>query len=81
MTAGFGAFEGNDLHHAERGSKMTRKTLPIPKENQSPEGPGGTERLNAEETSSAKDTKTSTRTGRQANIEINTTHQGHQQDR
>jgi len=60
---------------------MTRKTLPIPKENQSPERPGGKERLNAEETSSAKDTKTSTRTGWRANIKINTTHQGHQQDR
>ncbi len=60
---------------------MTRKTLPIPKDNQTDKGPGDNERLNAEEASSAKEKNASTRTGRQANIEINTTHQGHQQDR
>ncbi len=60
---------------------MTRKTLPIPKDNQSHQGPGDRERLNAENASSAKEKKASTRTGRQANIKINTTHQGHQQDR
>ncbi len=60
---------------------MTRKTLPIPEENRSHEGSGDNERLNTEEGSPVKEQKVSTRTGRQANIKINTTHQGHQQDR
>ncbi|WP_193604424.1 hypothetical protein [Agrobacterium sp. 33MFTa1.1] len=53
---------------------MTRKTLPIPKDNQTDKGPGDNERLNAEEASSATEKNASTRTGRQANIKINTTH-------
>ncbi len=60
---------------------MTRKTLPIPEENRSQQGPGDNDRLNTEEISAAKEQKVSTQTGRQANIKINTTHQGHQQDR
>lgn len=60
---------------------MTRKTLPIPEENRSQQGPGDNDRLNTEETSAVKEQKISTQTGRQANIKINTTHQGHQQDR
>ncbi|SCX92193.1 hypothetical protein SAMN03159288_00795 [Rhizobium sp. NFACC06-2] len=60
---------------------MTRKTLPIPEENRSQQGPGDNDRLNTEEISAVKEQKVSTQTGRQANIKINTTHQGHQQDR
>ncbi|EMS98563.1 hypothetical protein H009_06187 [Agrobacterium tumefaciens str. Cherry 2E-2-2] len=60
---------------------MTRKTLPIPEENRSQQGPGDNDRLNTEEASAVKEQKVSTQTGRQANIKINTTHQGHQQDR
>lgn len=60
---------------------MTRKTLPIPQDNRSHQGPGDNARLSTGDASSIKEQKASTQTGRQANIKINTTHQGHQQDR
>ncbi len=60
---------------------MTRKTLPIPQDNRSHQGPGDNDRLSTEDASSIKEQKASIQTGRQANIKINTTHQGHQQDR
>ncbi len=60
---------------------MTRKTLPIPEDNRSQQGPGDNDRLSTEDNSFIKEQKVSTQTGRQANIKINTTHQGHQQDR
>ncbi|MDR6590129.1 hypothetical protein J2735_003307 [Agrobacterium tumefaciens] len=60
---------------------MTRKTLPIPQDNRSHQGPGDNGRMSTEDASSIKEQKASTQTGRQANIKINTTHQGHQQDR
>lgn len=60
---------------------MTRKTLPIPEDNRNHQGPGDNGRLSTEDASSAQEQKASTQTGRQANIKINTTHQGHRQDR
>ncbi|MDH0911753.1 hypothetical protein N5C66_21110 [Rhizobium pusense] len=60
---------------------MTTKTLPIPEDNRSHQGPGDNDRLGSEDASSVKEQKISPQTGRQANIKINTTHQGHQQDR
>ncbi len=60
---------------------MSRKTLPIPEDNRSHEGTGDNARLSTEDASLIKEQKASTQTGRQANIKINTTHQGHQQDR
>jgi hypothetical protein len=60
---------------------MTRKTLPIPEDNRSHQAPGDNGRLSTEDASSAQEQKAATQTGRQANIKINTTHQGHRQDR
>ncbi len=60
---------------------MAKKTLPIPEDNKSDFGPGGNSSLDAKQASDLKDQRPSTRTGRQANIKINTTNQGHQQDR
>ncbi|CUX56588.1 MULTISPECIES: hypothetical protein [Agrobacterium] len=60
---------------------MTRKTLPIPESNRSQQGSGDNDRLSTDDTSPVKEQNASTRTGRQANIKINTTHQGHHQDR
>lgn len=59
---------------------MTNKTLPVPPENRSDQGPGGnaTEPVNqAKERSQERSDKT----GRHANIRQNTTNQGYQQDR
>lgn len=60
---------------------MTRKTLPIPGDNRRHQGSRDNARLSTEDASSIKEQKASTQTGRQANIKINTTHRGHQQDR
>lgn len=60
---------------------MTPKTLPIPEDNRSHQAPRDNARLSTEDASSIKEQKASTQTGRQANIKINTTHQGHQQNR
>lgn len=60
---------------------MTRKTLPIPEDNRSHQGPGDNGRLSTEDASSVQEQKASTHAGRHANIKINTAHQGHQQDR
>lgn len=60
---------------------MTRKTLPIPEDNRSHAGPGDNDRLKTEDTSAIKEQNVTDQTGKQANIKINTTHQGHQQDR
>lgn len=60
---------------------MSKKTLPIPEDNRSDFGPGGEKDLNAKEASTDVNQEPSTRTGRQANIKVNTTNQGHQQDR
>jgi hypothetical protein len=60
---------------------MTRKTLPIPEDNRSHQDPRDNARLSTEDASSIRERKASTQTGRQANIKINTTHHGHQQDR
>jgi len=59
---------------------MTRKTLPIPEDNRSHQGPGDNGRLSTEDASSVQEQKGSTQS-RQANIKINTSHQGYQQDR
>ncbi|QCL76995.1 hypothetical protein CFBP5877_25680 (plasmid) [Agrobacterium tumefaciens] len=60
---------------------MAQKSLPIPNDNRSHEGPGDTERLSTEDISLINEEKASARTGQQANVKINTTHQGHQQER
>ena len=60
---------------------MTRKTPPIPEGSRSHQGPGDNDRLRSEDASSVEEQKISPQTGRQANIKINTTHQGQQQDR
>lgn len=60
---------------------MTRKTLPIPEDNRSHQGPGDNGCLSTEDASSVQEQKASTQAGRHANIKINTAHQGHQQDR
>lgn len=60
---------------------MTKKTLPIPEDNRSDFGPGGEKELNPREASDDINREPSTSTGRQANIKVNTTNQGHQQDR
>lgn len=60
---------------------MTKKTPPIPEANRSDYGPGGDQQLDAKEANSELNREPSTRTGRQANIKVNTTNQGHQQDR
>lgn len=60
---------------------MTRKALPIPERNHSQQGLGDSDRLSTEDTCPVKEQGASTQTGRQANIKINMTHHGHQQDR
>lgn len=60
---------------------MSKKTLPIPEDNRSGFGPGGDKSFDAKEASTDVNQEPSTRTGRQANIKVNTTNQGHQQDR
>lgn len=60
---------------------MTKKTLPIPEDNRSDFGPGGGKELNTKDASQDVNREPLTRTGRQANIKVNTTNQGYQQDR
>jgi hypothetical protein len=61
---------------------MTSKTPPVPPANRSPKGPGGDSRSDIEAASGPiRDAQPDDRTGRQADIKQNTTHQGHQQDR
>lgn len=57
---------------------MARKSLSIPNDNRSLEGLGDTEHRGH---LSHHEEKASAQTGQQANLTINTTHQGRQQDR
>lgn len=61
---------------------MAAKAPPVPPENRSPKGPGGSDDVPLDTTShdrhSAPDTD---KQGQAGNTVINTTHQGHQQDR
>lgn len=60
---------------------MARKSLSLPNDNRSHEGASDTERLSTEGISFINEEKASARTDQLANVKINTTHQGQQQDR
>ncbi|WP_145108544.1 hypothetical protein [Cereibacter sediminicola] len=60
---------------------MSTKTPPIPPANRSDKGPGGPEHEASGDTSAAAGRPDPDKQGQPANSKINTTHQGHQQDR
>lgn len=58
---------------------MTTKPPPVPPANRSDKGPGNAETAPRDTTRSAPNDPS--KTGQQGNSAVNTTHQGHQQDR
>lgn len=56
-----------------------KKMPPVPQEQRSPKGPGSDPKLEQDE--KIPDQEKSDQQGRQANIKVNTTNQGYQQDR
>ena len=63
---------------------MSSKAPPVPAENRSPKGPGEPDRPDLESASDvggAAESGNAAKQGQSGNIHVNTTHQGHQQDR
>lgn len=61
---------------------MSSKMPPVPPQNRSPKGTGEGDHARAEGRDvRAEAPKTPDKTGQSANTKVNTTHQGHQQDR
>ncbi len=61
---------------------MSSKLPPVPRENQSPAGPGDTKPVSADDSQhSTHGAPNPDRQGQQGNSKVNTTHQGYQQDR
>ncbi|TIL47752.1 hypothetical protein [Mesorhizobium sp.] len=60
---------------------MSTKPPPVPAENQSPKGTGDNKSVPVDQTQHSHSAPNPDKQGQQGNTKVNTTHQGHQQDR
>ena len=67
------------MHQEKRA--MTTKLPPVPAENLSPKGPNDAGHASPDDPKLDERKRDVSKQGRQGNTKINTTHQGHQQDR